>query len=533
MTVRVGAIALAAILLVSGCTAGWEDAWTEHHPGIAPAESTAHGGPAPGILTELWRIDDVPVAAGPTRRQDSFVLESGNLLTFTNTGVHAVDAATGRRGWSYREPARIVRGMVTDGVVVLSSTDHDGGTGRLVGLDAADGKLLWQRGNDWRTGELPLADGVIPALPADKHASGKLTGIDVHTGEIAWETEYSGCGIADLERLDASDGSLILVNGSCAAGLQWDAFDPKTGELLWTQQWDPGIPGIHASGMSVVDGTTLSNRGEEVVRIDSDGTVHDPRPVSPGSRYGAYQEIAAAPTLSLRDLRTGRVAARGWPSPIRPPAFSGEKMYYLNHAGVTGWLPQLVVGDLASGKHTSMPLPGSVALPANPLWTGVAGGRLLIAEAAGGGTVSVLAIGSRPTGGPVELGGVPLRKWPDPCELLAAAPFGHQQGQPDEREPAVSEGGSVDLPRQQCVRYLPSGDRLTVSVPWVAATEQQAAGRLGGRPGPHGIDELTNSATGLVGTKVARIGTVFVAVWSDRPPVVSRTLKAIADRLRS
>lgn len=457
MATKRGAVTLVVAVLLTGCTADWEEVRVEHHTGAAPAELTGNGGPPTGILTQLWRVDDIPTTTDPARTEAGFQLESGNLLVFDDSGVRAYAISSGEAGWSYHEPGRTVRGFATDGVVVISSTDTDDpdaedAVSRLVGLSASDGRLLWQRENEWRTGELPLADGVIAALPRDQHTSDPLSGIDVHTGEIKWESEHSGCGIPHLDQIRSSDGSVLLVHGSCGSGVQWDAFDPATGELLWTQQWNLSTPGIHASGMSVVDGTTLSSRGEEVVRIGRDGTVHDAVPIQSGRQHGFYQEIDAAPTLSLRDLRTGAEVVHGWPSLLGPAALIGDTLYYLNSAGVTDWLPQLVVGDLAGGTHVSMPLPGSVQFAANPLWLGVAGEHLLVASRSGDGTAAVAAIGSTPTDGPVELGGVPHRTWPDPCDLLAAVPLDREPGQPDEHAPVLTESaGSVDLPRIQCV----------------------------------------------------------------------------------
>jgi len=535
------ALGISLAVLLSGCTAAWEQVRVDHRTGTAPAEPSGDGGPPPGILTELWRVDDIPTTTATTKPENAFWLESGNLLVFDDTGVRSYAVATGEPGWSYHEPGRTVRGYATDGVVVISSSDsssadgeNEDTVGRLVGLSAGDGKLLWQRENEWRTGELPPADGIVAALPADRHTSGPLSGLDVHTGEIRWETDYRGCGIPDLDQIRSHDGSVVLVGGSCAAGVRWDAFDPADGRQLWTQRWNSSTPGVHAGGMSVVDGTTLSNRGQEVIRIDRDGTAHDAVPVEAGRQHGFYQEIDAAPTLSLRDLRTGEEAVSGWPALLGTAAFAGDTVYYLNQAGVADWLPQLVVGNLADGTHQSMPLPGAVPFPAHQVWLGVTGEHLLTASRSGDGKVSVTALGSTPTDGPVELGGVPQKSWPDPCALLAAAPLPSEPGTVDEHEQVLTDaGGTVTLPRVHCVRHLPGGDRLTLRVPWVAATEKQAAGRLGGTPGPTGVDELTTSPTGLAGARIARVGTVFVEVWADDQDVVTTTLEAVAAHLRA
>lgn len=532
-------VVVALAVLVTGCTADWEEVRVEHRPAPAPAKVTGDDGPPPGILAERWRRAGLRTITDPTRTEDAFAVAAGNLVVFDDTGVRTYAVGDGKPGWSYHEPGRTVRGFATDGVVVISSTDAedpdnaaDDAVNRLVGLSAADGTLLWQRENEWRTDELPVADGVIAALPLDRHTSSPVSGIDVHTGEIAWETQYNGCGIPGLDRVRSTDGSLILVKGACAAGVQWDAFDPATGTLLWTQQWDMSKPGVHAGGMTVVDGTTLSDRGEEVVRIDRDGTVHDAIPVQGSGQHGFYQEIDAAPTLSLRDLRTGEEVARGWPSLLGSAVVTGDSLYYVNNAGVADWLPQLVVGNLATGEYQSMPLPGSVQVPSQPLWLGTAGQHLLMASRSADGTAEVVAISSTPTDGPVELGGVPHSSWPDPCSLLAAVPPPPEPGQPDEHEPVSGEGlGTVDLPRIQCVRHLPGGDRLTLRVAWVAATEAQATGRLGGAAGPPGVDEMTPTTNGLIGTVVARIGTVFVEVWSDDAQLVLTALEAVAKHL--
>ncbi|WP_084735668.1 PQQ-binding-like beta-propeller repeat protein [Actinophytocola xinjiangensis] len=524
-------------VLASACSGGEEEqVRVEHRTGTAPAALPGAGGPPPGILTERWQAGEIPTHSATTRPEADFALDSGNLVVFNDSGVRSYAVASGEPGWSYHEPGRRVSGFVSDGVVVLSSTDSEtanteGAVNRLVGLAAGDGKLLWEKKNEWRTDEFPPADGVIAALPADRHEAGPLTGIDVRTGEVRWETEFRRCGIPNLTRPSWHDGSLVLVSGVCAPGRQWDAFDPADGRHLWTQELDASIPGGSTSGVSIEDETVFSHRGEEVVRIDRDGTAHDPVPARPGNQFGAYQVIKAAPRLSLRDLRTAEEAVTGWPSLLGPAAFDGDTMYYLNQAGVADWLPQLVVGDLATGTQQSMPLPGAVPFPAQPVWLGVTGEHLLFAHRADDHTVSVIALTSTPTDGPVDLGGVPHESWPAPCDLLDAVTLPGGAGQ---EEPTLTDTtGTVEVPQVDCVRRLPDGDRLTLRVAWVAATEEQAAGRLGGTPGPTGVDEIGQSPTGMAGARIARIGTVFVEVWTEDQDTITTTLEQVAAHLRS
>lgn len=158
-------------------------------------------------LSLAWSFDDYGNRA---LEATPVVVDGAMYVSGTWSVVHAIDARTGERLWSYdprvaRERARYLccdvvnRGVaVWEGKVFIGTLD-----GRLVALDAASGALLWE------------------TLTIDLSQPYSITGAP-----------------------RAIDGRVIIGNGGAEYGVRGyvSAYSAETGELLWRFYTVPGDP---------------------------------------------------------------------------------------------------------------------------------------------------------------------------------------------------------------------------------------------------------------------------------------------------
>lgn len=180
---------------------------------------------------------------GDKKRKDAFYAGgpavSGDLLAVgTLDGhVYGVNAKDGSPRWESTLKSEVLASPVVVGDLVVVRT----GDGRVYGLDAASGARRWVydqtsvpllslRGN----GPLLVANGVV-FFGSD---GGKLVALRLDNGEKLWEQKLaSGEGRTEIERLDDSDGS-IMLDGSTLYGAAYHgnlaAVDGPSGRPLWS-----------------------------------------------------------------------------------------------------------------------------------------------------------------------------------------------------------------------------------------------------------------------------------------------------------
>jgi outer membrane protein assembly factor BamB len=180
---------------------------------------------------------------GDKKRKDAFYAGgpavSGDLLAVgTLDGhVYGVNAKDGSPRWDATLKSEVLASPVIVGDLVVVRT----GDGRVYGLDAGTGDRRWVydqsevpllslRGN----GPLLVANGVV-FFGSD---GGKLVALRLDNGEKLWEQKLaSGEGRTEIERLDDSDGA-ILLDGRILYGAAYhgnlEAIDGPSGRPLWT-----------------------------------------------------------------------------------------------------------------------------------------------------------------------------------------------------------------------------------------------------------------------------------------------------------
>jgi outer membrane protein assembly factor BamB len=130
---------------------------------------------------------------------------------------------------------------VTDGEVVVAS--H--GSAGVVCYDL-DGKQLWHRDlgpfvHIWGTGSSPVLHGGLVILPCGPGKRTFLLAVDRKTGNDVWKKDEPGgqSGLKGTKWTGSwSTPTLLRVGGKDQLLMSWPgalkAYDPKTGDLLWT-----------------------------------------------------------------------------------------------------------------------------------------------------------------------------------------------------------------------------------------------------------------------------------------------------------
>lgn len=151
--------------------------------------------------------------------------------------VVALDGATGARRWSARLGAPVGALAVTGGVVAVCWDTLDQGPRPLMsGLNAADGRVLWQRDLAVTPG-IAAADGVIFA---SDFVTSELMAVDALTGELIWKH-------AEIEHWPSAPA---VAGGAVYVGYlnSVQAFSARTGEQLWDYPAEGQITKLAAGG---------------------------------------------------------------------------------------------------------------------------------------------------------------------------------------------------------------------------------------------------------------------------------------------
>jgi len=189
-------------------------------PGLSAAVLPATGGQAVvigggGGRLHAFSTDHArPLWCFETRRATRFRLRRGPRLLYAaadDRSLYALDPATGELVWRYRAPAGLSAAPVlTRGVLVVAAGDGLVPDGRLVGLDPARGKVLW----DICPGTAlprPMATYGGDVLVSSRFADGSaVQRIEAKTGTVVWRLELDRLGIDDLSAPVVA-GDLALV----------------------------------------------------------------------------------------------------------------------------------------------------------------------------------------------------------------------------------------------------------------------------------------------------------------------------------
>jgi outer membrane protein assembly factor BamB len=180
---------------------------------------------------------------------DGIVYAGSALASPSSSGeVVALDGATGARRWSTRVGAPVGALAVTTGVVAgcWDNLASESQQPLMFGLDAVDGRVLWQRDLGAVLPIVAAADGLVFALDL---ASGGLLAVDALAGRLLWKDGTGG----QYPTAPAVGGDAVYVGYQNSL----QAFSARTGQQLWSYSVE-GLPRkLAASGdvlYAAVDG---------------------------------------------------------------------------------------------------------------------------------------------------------------------------------------------------------------------------------------------------------------------------------------
>ena len=194
---------------------------------------------------------------------DGTVYAGSALGTLSPSGeVVALGGVTGARRWSARVGAPVAALAVTGGVVVgCWDILVMGAQPLMFGLDAADGRILWQRDLAVR-GTIAAADGTVFASDL---ASGGLLAVDALTGKLLWKHT------AREENPSAPNVAGDAVYVGYLNSVQ--AFSARTGQPLWSYPTEGLITKLAASGDTLYAAVDAAGRASMLyaLRLQGDG----------------------------------------------------------------------------------------------------------------------------------------------------------------------------------------------------------------------------------------------------------------------
>ena len=199
--------------------------------------------------------------------------------------VTAIDRSDGRAVWEYTAEAEGALPPVhRKHNLASASPATDGeqiyawfGTGQIVALDM-DGRLVWDRHLAleyapfdivWGHASSPVVYDDLLILLCDHETSAYLLALDRRTGVERWKVDRAQ-GLRSYSTpaiVPGADGDQLLVNSSH----RLEAFDPRTGELLWYAGQPNEFPTAIATHH---DGTVYTSRGHRsgpYMAINTDG----------------------------------------------------------------------------------------------------------------------------------------------------------------------------------------------------------------------------------------------------------------------
>ncbi|MEV4809282.1 outer membrane protein assembly factor BamB family protein [Micromonospora avicenniae] len=265
---RRGVVRMVAALLVTAAVAA-----TVYRV-LAPAEvsTVAHAAYPAAAQPPVGVIGRLPVA--PLIVDGRLRVYAGHRQVYADTPVDGRHRTTPY--WSYRRwPAELV-GVVASGTTVVSRWSD----GRLVALDARDGRVAWradgpvpqQRSTVRRTGSAIVWDpaGLYLTRTADGRdvlvatGDGEARGVDLAGGRELWRSEPGTRCRTDVGTTPT--GQLISVDG-CAGEAAVEFRDAATGEV--TSRWRP--PGVTGELVVTPVGCRTATSGCSALRTAGPG----------------------------------------------------------------------------------------------------------------------------------------------------------------------------------------------------------------------------------------------------------------------
>ncbi len=275
---------------------------------------------------ELWRyVTGFSVRGAPAVGADSVVIAASDGT------LHAVDAATGTRRWSYSlgegaEPR--LRGLY-GAAAIVDSVVYAALSREIVAIDLATGVPLWRQslaeGNTW------YGSHVTPAVAADLvvtslgNGGGGLRAWDATSGGLVWRTSRP-VSVGMTASPVIADDTVYALNEQTVM----TAVDLFTGETRWSRK-------LHPDGFD-------NGRGATATPAFADGTLFVP------TQHGALFAVDALSGAELWRLDAGDALIRSATNRGRVAAFAASPAIAGDLLWVGGADGRLAAVDLGSGQ---------------------------------------------------------------------------------------------------------------------------------------------------------------------------------------
>lgn len=209
------------------------------HLGIAPDSLSA-----PLTLAWVQNIGSNVYMTSPIVSQGAVYMASMDENAEGKAAIVSMDARTGSINWKY--PVRnSVKNTISASGGLLLAQDVEG---YLYAIDAASGKLAWEKKLSTRPVVPALIDGLVTSGEVVYAGSGKgLCAIDLKSGKELWRNQSWG-------QHEGTTATLSVNNSILIGSAHWGALyanDATNGKLLWSAEKD-GIR--HRSSSAVMQG---------------------------------------------------------------------------------------------------------------------------------------------------------------------------------------------------------------------------------------------------------------------------------------
>jgi outer membrane protein assembly factor BamB len=283
----------------------------------------------PQELHQQWKVSVGQGDASPA-------LAGGKLYVFTrqddNEVVQCLDAATGKEIWNYKYEVMAINGpaarqhagprsspTVAEGKVITL-----GVRGMLTCLNAADGKLVWQK-NDIRgwpnffTSMSPMVVNGLCIAQLGGRYNGVVIAYDLSTGDEKWKWSGDGTAYASPVVMSLGDTKLIVAQ----TDKRIVAINLADGKLAWEAHFEGSGMGGYNAATPIIDGQTLiytgAGRGAVAVQLEKQGetitgkqlwanTEVSPRFCSPVLKNGLLFGLSEKAGFYCLNAKTGQTA---------------------------------------------------------------------------------------------------------------------------------------------------------------------------------------------------------------------------------
>ena len=243
--------------------------------------------------TPLWTVDGTKWYA---------MVESGNVMVGTKTGVAMVDGANGKQVWTRSDLGEIKEDEYTElsGTPLILFADNSGWAQRktkLTAVDALTGATVWQTekmlGYTAEIAPLYHQDMLVFLTIKDNRINKDkpdIYALKMSTGELLWQNEYTEkVDLYGIEKKKRGGASAMLLGSGGGASNRFDLkgenppifdgdsvymtyaglhrYNLKDGKLVWKTLYDVTDGSLkNTNGQAIVDGDMIYTSAQGIIR---------------------------------------------------------------------------------------------------------------------------------------------------------------------------------------------------------------------------------------------------------------------------